>query len=627
MSDHQKVLDGPAAPGPKIDPALAATYEEALCGDDVDWAALDRLLEKNLELVYLTFPERVASETVLHKIARALPDELGAALALGRKILERGISPDIELETGRHDTPLMECMSGIFGQVEALRLFLEFGADPNWRTQSGRTALHDVGWNAMGNYLEKMALLLEHGADPCLADDSGNTPLHDIWMEIAEKNWSLDMDLVHILRRTPADDAGLNTEELISLKRAERDAKVGKLTRASEMLTARGADLGARNKAGQTPEEFGLARWPRITNDDGRTLEELGPEQWAQFRPAKLGWIETVSLLFNTFRREFGWWLRGRRGPRGLVAGLPGYFQRRARPREPKLAAALDRLPKRGLLPPVADGDLAELSAILEGGLPEAMRAVYHHHGGMKPGANNLELRLKTPAEMVEEIKDRRSNPLYLDFPMPSDGRDYALFWTDDGEMHAGLFLKAPLAGRVFMFMTPEIFPQPAFRDVAAFYRWLGEGGSSASGAGRYPSTDPNGEDPADRELSREMLDRWEEGGRSDIGLALMSLYLSGYDDSGRWAAVLDSIIDSRDTDLCVGLQQEICGVLGTRRYEPAVETLYQASLRLRVRGMAIAALRDIDTESSRRAIRELKLALRSPEEVEILRAVLRSDY
>lgn len=627
MSDHQKHQNALTAEELGIDPALAAAYERALCGDDIKWDALDRLLEKNPALAYLTFPERLTFETVLHKIARALPNELETALALGRKLLERGVSPDIVLNRGPGYTPLIECMSGIFGEVEALRLFLEFGADPNWRDLLGQTALHEVGCDSRGTYLEKVALLLEHGADPRIADKDGNTPLHFIRREIAEKNWALEVELGHIHRRIPADDAGLSNEELASMKKFERGAEVDKLTRAAEMLTAGGADPEARNKAGQTPEEFGLDRWPRVTNDEGLTLSESTPEQWAQFQEAKMSWTNTVSLWFTTCLSEFGWWLRGCCGPWGLMTGLPGYFYRRALPGESKLAAALRQLPKRGLLPPVSDEELAELSASLEGGLPEAMRAIYKHHGGMKPGANNLELRLKTPDEMVAEIKDRRENPFFVDFPMPSDGREFALFWTDDGEIHAGLFLKAPLAGRVFMFTTPEIFPLPAFRDVSVFYRWLGEGGTSDAGIGQYPSTAPEGEDVVDQELSREMFDRWEADGRSDTGLAVMSLYLSGYDDSGRWAATLESIIDSADTDLSVGLQQEVCYVLGCRRYEPAVEALFQTALRCGVKGSAICALRRIGTESSRQAIRNLKMALRTPEDVYVLRASLGSDY
>ena len=60
------------------------------------------------------------------------------------------------------------------GEVEAAKLLLEAGANPNPRDRHGKTALHWLVTHR--NQAELIRLLLARGADPALRDDEGRTP-------------------------------------------------------------------------------------------------------------------------------------------------------------------------------------------------------------------------------------------------------------------------------------------------------------------------------------------------------------------------------------------------------------------------------------------------------------------
>lgn len=62
------------------------------------------------------------------------------------------------------------------GHVEACRILLDFGADPNSREKrKGRTSLH---FAVLGNHVDVLELLHQKGGDVTLVDDCGNNCLH-----------------------------------------------------------------------------------------------------------------------------------------------------------------------------------------------------------------------------------------------------------------------------------------------------------------------------------------------------------------------------------------------------------------------------------------------------------------
>jgi ankyrin repeat protein len=75
------------------------------------------------------------------------------------------------------NTPLAVVIT--WGDVDAARLLLEAGADPNARLEIDETALHRA---ASFDQLEIAQLLLEKGADPNVRDRDGLTPLD--WAKI-----------------------------------------------------------------------------------------------------------------------------------------------------------------------------------------------------------------------------------------------------------------------------------------------------------------------------------------------------------------------------------------------------------------------------------------------------------
>ena len=61
------------------------------------------------------------------------------------------------------------------GDIDQVRKFLDEGANPNAKGDSGSTPLHNA---AKGKNPDVVKLLLKYGADPNADDDSGSIPLH-----------------------------------------------------------------------------------------------------------------------------------------------------------------------------------------------------------------------------------------------------------------------------------------------------------------------------------------------------------------------------------------------------------------------------------------------------------------
>ncbi|XP_063120740.1 IQ motif and ankyrin repeat domain-containing protein 1 isoform X5 [Rattus norvegicus] len=92
-------------------------------------------------------------------------DEDGKARRLQRRVAT------VECEDSHGNTPLSEAAAG--GQVPAIQLLAELGANPNSKGAFGRTPLYRA---AFGGHLEAVEVLLKNGADPRVYADDGSTP-------------------------------------------------------------------------------------------------------------------------------------------------------------------------------------------------------------------------------------------------------------------------------------------------------------------------------------------------------------------------------------------------------------------------------------------------------------------
>jgi uncharacterized protein len=88
-----------------------------------------------------------------------------------RVLLERGAAVDSPSQNAQHVSPLNSAAAG--RHVEAARLLLEGGADPNIRQAGSHTPLHSAAQNGD---MEMARLLVKHGADANLENDAGQTP-------------------------------------------------------------------------------------------------------------------------------------------------------------------------------------------------------------------------------------------------------------------------------------------------------------------------------------------------------------------------------------------------------------------------------------------------------------------
>lgn len=86
-----------------------------------------------------------------------------------RLLLERGADPNAASANGMRNTPLHAAIAGPL-PIEGVRLLVEAGADVNARQHGGYTALHAA---AQHGAIDLIDLLLDHGADPGLPADDG----------------------------------------------------------------------------------------------------------------------------------------------------------------------------------------------------------------------------------------------------------------------------------------------------------------------------------------------------------------------------------------------------------------------------------------------------------------------
>ncbi|MCL4360838.1 ankyrin repeat domain-containing protein [Candidatus Dependentiae bacterium] len=84
--------------------------------------------------------------------------------------------------------------AALYGDVNAIKILKEAGANVNASAEDGRTPLHDAAWK---NNIEAVKILLEYGAKVNVDDVVKTTPLH--LAAIAKSNPATILDTVHIL--------------------------------------------------------------------------------------------------------------------------------------------------------------------------------------------------------------------------------------------------------------------------------------------------------------------------------------------------------------------------------------------------------------------------------------------
>lgn len=193
------------------------------------------------------------------QLARAIQGEVGEAnhtphLPLARLLLDRGANVDARDGSGR--TPLMDACE--IGSVDAAKLLLRYGADPNARAYDGLPVLFCSLQN-----LEVTDFLLAHGADVNARDQDGRTAL----MEAAGRG---DTDyLAFLLAHGAAVNAQDNKGKTALMLTAHLDySDAGtdwqQQRRASlRLLRKHGANPSIRDKHGRTAAGYFNAHPPK----------------------------------------------------------------------------------------------------------------------------------------------------------------------------------------------------------------------------------------------------------------------------------------------------------------------------------------------------------------------------
>jgi len=153
------------------------------------------------------------------------------------------------------NTPLMELRCYSYHSFDAIKIFVENGADLNIRNNKGETAF----FIACKYGLDFMAKALNnHGANVHIADNEGNTPLLIVCEKMRDK--VINNDIIGISDYIAILDIFIDTEKMcdVNVSNNKGETPLMKLAcvelyELSEYLIKHGANVNAKDNEGNTP--------------------------------------------------------------------------------------------------------------------------------------------------------------------------------------------------------------------------------------------------------------------------------------------------------------------------------------------------------------------------------------
>ena len=162
-----------------------------------------------------------------------------ADLALLRSLLDEGADPNLDTSQ-RFGPPFYELLMRN-PEIERVRLFLEYGADPTLLDDVNSNGVHYFAYE--GKDPDVLSLLVEKGADVNARDKWGETPLHNL-LHVSDPS----LEVLHGLIKYGAD---VNIEDN-EYQRPLYEVALSGNVEAARLLLDYGADINDKDKSGAT---------------------------------------------------------------------------------------------------------------------------------------------------------------------------------------------------------------------------------------------------------------------------------------------------------------------------------------------------------------------------------------